>query len=66
MGQQREVQLGRLRLMVVHVLDQPGIFTGRCAEDLRKRACGEHDLACQLGKEFQPGGLLGEKAQLHV
>ena len=26
----------------------------------------EHNLACQLGKEVQPGGLLGEKAQLHV
>ena len=60
------MQLRALGLVVVHVLDQPLVLSGGRAKDLRQGACGEHNLACQLGKEVQPGGLLGEKAQLHV
>ena len=60
------MQLRAFGLVVVHVLHQPGILTGRCAQDLREGARCEHNLACQLGKEIQPGGFLWEKAQLHV
>ena len=60
------MQFRRLRLVVVHVLHQARMFAGGGAKDFRKGSRGHGYLAGHPGQQVQPGGLLGEKAQLHV
>ena len=60
------MQFSGLRLMVVHVFNEFAVLSGGDTEDFGQGGTGQHNLLGQLGKEVQPGGLLGKKAQLHV